>query len=486
MTPSYLFYDIETTGLNKAFDQVLQFAAVRTDSELNEIDRQGIKIKLRSDIIPSPRAIITNRMSIAELTSGTCEFEAVRQIHGLMNAPGTVSLGYNTLGFDDEFLRFSFYRNLLPPYTHQYLNGCRRMDLLPITIIYRLYKTRVLNWPQINGKLSLKLEHLSAANKLIDGRAHDAMVDVGATLELARIFHKEKKMWNYLEGHFDKETDALRAGELTSSFQSAAGDHHMGLMVDSQYGPHQSYQVPVLSLGSSMPYSNQTLWLRLDLVSLQETTADTIEDTTWVIRKRFGEPGILLPPHKRYWKHLGAERDAMVEQNLEWLRSNPELFQRVITYHREYKYPFIPNLDPDAALYQIGFYSASDNKLCRQFHRASLNKKSTFIDRFGSNEARILAARVLCRNFPGAEQQIATENFSTYMSRVNPRREDDALLDYKGERRTIPAGALAEIKQLRQAEDLDSTQHRLLDELEDYINTTFIEKAAGRQLRLDV
>ncbi len=108
MTPSYLFYYIETTGLNKAFDQVLQFAAVRTDSELNEIDRQSIKIKLRSDIIPSPRALITNRMSIAELTSGACEFEAVRQIHGLMNAPGTVSLGYNTLGFDDEFLRFSF------------------------------------------------------------------------------------------------------------------------------------------------------------------------------------------------------------------------------------------------------------------------------------------------------------------------------------------------------------------------------------------
>ncbi len=30
MTSSYLFYDIETTGLNKAFDQVLEFAAIRT------------------------------------------------------------------------------------------------------------------------------------------------------------------------------------------------------------------------------------------------------------------------------------------------------------------------------------------------------------------------------------------------------------------------------------------------------------------------
>ena len=486
MTPSYLFYDIETTGLNKAFDQVLQFAAVRTDSQLNEIDRHSIRIRLRPDIIPSPRAIITNRMSMAELNSGTCEFEAIPQIHGLMNEPGTVSLGYNTLGFDDEFMRFSFYRNLLPPYTHQYLHGCRRMDLLPITIIYRLYKTMVLNWPQINGKLSLKLEHLSATNKLIDGRAHDAMVDVGATLELARIFYKKKKMWHYLEGCFDKETDALRASELPSSFQSPAGDHQMGLMVNSEYGPQQNYQVPVLSMGSSIPYSNQTLWLRLDLASLQETTAETIEETTWVIRKRFGEPGILLPPRKRYWKHLGSERIAMVEQNLEWLRLNPELFHRVITYHREYTYPFIPNLDPDAALYQIGFFSASDNKLCRQFYKASLHKKSDFIDRFDSNEASSLAARVLCRNYPGAGQQTAAENFSAYMARVNPRREDDALVDYKGERRTIPGGALAEIKQLRQTEELDSTQQRLLDELEQYINTTFIEKATGRQLTLDV
>ena len=44
MTNSYLFYDIETTGLNKAFDQVLQFAAIRTDPELNEIDRHAVEL----------------------------------------------------------------------------------------------------------------------------------------------------------------------------------------------------------------------------------------------------------------------------------------------------------------------------------------------------------------------------------------------------------------------------------------------------------
>ena len=38
-TATYLFYDLETTGLNPCFDQVLQFAAIRTDLSLNEIER---------------------------------------------------------------------------------------------------------------------------------------------------------------------------------------------------------------------------------------------------------------------------------------------------------------------------------------------------------------------------------------------------------------------------------------------------------------
>ena len=35
----YVFYDLETTGINPAFDQILQFAAVKTDLSFNEIDR---------------------------------------------------------------------------------------------------------------------------------------------------------------------------------------------------------------------------------------------------------------------------------------------------------------------------------------------------------------------------------------------------------------------------------------------------------------
>ena len=32
----YVFYDLETTGMNPAFDQILQFAAVKTDLNFNQ------------------------------------------------------------------------------------------------------------------------------------------------------------------------------------------------------------------------------------------------------------------------------------------------------------------------------------------------------------------------------------------------------------------------------------------------------------------
>ncbi|MBE9537016.1 MAG: exodeoxyribonuclease I, partial [Proteobacteria bacterium] len=201
---TYLFYDLETTGLNKCFDQVLQFAAIRTDMNFNEVERYSTYIQLRPDVIYAPRAMMTNRISIFESMTGLCEYEAVKEIHRLFNQPGTISLGYNSLKFDDEFLRFSFHRNLLPPYTHQFLDGCNRMDILPITTCYLLFKRDILKWPEIDGGPTLKLEHISEANRLATGMAHNALVDVEATVELARRLAEEGEMWNYLTGYFDK------------------------------------------------------------------------------------------------------------------------------------------------------------------------------------------------------------------------------------------------------------------------------------------
>jgi exodeoxyribonuclease-1 len=470
MADSFLFYDIETSGLNRAFDQILELAAIRTDLELKELERFSARIRLRPDVVPSPSAILVNRMRTERCLSGRCEYEAIRAIHAQLNRPGTTSIGYNSIGFDDEFLRFSFHRNLLPPYTHQYANRCRRMDLLPITIIYWLYRRDALDWPELNGKASLKLEDIGAANGLFTGQSHDAMSDVEAALRLARMQFRDQKMWQYLDGCFRRDVDTQRAEELLPAFQSSLGPHPLGLLVSSEFGTRQAFQAPVLSVGNSIPYPKQTLWLRLDLPHLRETRLESLADTTWVARKRFGEPGILLPPHERYTELLGPERRRCMQENLDWLMSHPELFERIVLYHRHYRYPFIPDLDADASLYQNGFFPRPDEALCRKFHAASLSGKIDIIGRFSSREARILAARVLFRNYPTEMPDRLRTESEAYLQRIG---RGEQILDYSGNPRRTPQAALAEIRTLRQSTPRDAEQMDLLADVERYITRQF-------------
>ncbi|MCK4608898.1 MAG: exodeoxyribonuclease I [Gammaproteobacteria bacterium] len=464
MEKTYLFYDVETTGLNKCFDQVLQFAAIRTDKQFNELEQYEYRIKLNLDVIPSPQAIITHGIGISEMQNGTCEYEAVQEIHKLMNQPGTISLGYNTLGFDDEFLRFSFYRNLLTPYTHQYANGCSRMDLLPMTAMYYLFKNEVLTWPTIDKKPSLKLEPLSNANKLAEGAAHDAMVDVKATLSLAKCLAQHQDMWNYLCGYFDKATDLGRMLKLPEA-----------VMVDVSFGADNFYQAPVSALGPHNHYKNQTLWLRLDDEKLSKTTSDSIADTTFVIRKKVGESKLLLPPNERFLQHITKKRSQLIEANKKWLAENSELLQEISRFYKDYTYPEMPNLDIDAALYQNGFLSRDDQSQCDKFHAASINDKVIMLEHFTNSNMREQAIRIIGRNYKYLPHNYAME-FESYLGQINPHDAAHALLDYKGKPRYTPMAALKEIAELKAkfSRKADAKQLELLQGLEEYLYNHYV------------
>ena len=58
---TYIFYDTETTGLKNEFDQILQLGAIKTDEELNEIDRIVLRCRLLPHVVPSPRALQVSR-----------------------------------------------------------------------------------------------------------------------------------------------------------------------------------------------------------------------------------------------------------------------------------------------------------------------------------------------------------------------------------------------------------------------------------------
>lgn len=467
MNATYLFYDIESTGLNKCFDQVLQFAAIRTDLELNELERHEIFIKLRPCVIPSPGGIITHRIPITKMQQGELEVEAVKKIHALLNTPGTISLGYNTLSFDDEFLRFSFYRNLLPPYTHQFANHCSRMDLYPITVMYYLFKKEALNWPQIEGRVSLKLENLNQLNELAEGAAHNAIVDVEATLALAKKLKSHPKMWDYVCGYFKKPIDLERQTELPYSFQLADREHQEALIVSGKLGHKNQFHAPAVFLGKHNHYNNQTLWLRLDQENLQRTTADTIDEHTFVIRKKTAEHQLLLKPLPRFLTHLSKSRKEIVAANRSWLQANQDLFDKICSYHRDYKYPPVPERDIYAALYDLGFPPRYEEELYAKFHQASPDKKEKIALKFADPVRQELALRLLAENYP---QHLSAENkihSTQYLDQLHASPHPP--LDYKNTPQLTREKALAEIAELQTNQDLDDEQLQLLVELKEYL-----------------
>ena len=450
---TYLFYDIETTGLNKCFDQVLQFAAIRTNESLSEIDRHEFQIKLNPDVIPSPYAIITHRIGVSDFSKGLSEYEAVQKIHALLNHPGTISVGYNSLGFDDEFLRFSFYKNLLPPYTHQFANGCGRMDIYPITLLYSLFKKELLNWPEGN----LKLENINAANQLHKGQAHNAMVDVEVTLALARKLIQDKTLWSFIIDYFGKKTDGTRLHHCDTHLKIGDDDYKIGLMVNGNIGTASGYIAPVIELGMHAHYKNQLLWLRLDDEQLLKTKIDTIKATTRVFKKRLAEPPIFLPLKDRYLSLLSDERQQKMVMSKKWLMEHVDLFRAIQTFHQEAKYPEIKERDCDAALYDIGFPTPIEEKLFQQFHAAAPSEKMLIAKKFPNKIRREQALRIIARHFPdflSSEDKVIFEHYRT----ANP-------VDFRGEKKLTVEQAMSEIEKIKLEKKLDAEQIQLLNDL---------------------
>lgn len=471
MAKTYLFYDLETSGIHKCFDQIMQFAAIRTDKQLNEIERHEFLVKLNPDTIVDPEALIVHHIPLEKANSeGVSEYEAVQKIHALINVPDTVSVGYNTLGFDDEFLRFSFYRNLLSVYTHQFANDCYRMDLYPLVAAYYLYDHERIAFPTKDGKPSLKLELLNEANQLVlEGRAHDALVDVEVTVALARKLKSNEPMWRFLEDGFKKKHDQRQAEKFKGGLTIKDTFYQQAIMVNGRFGVDNQYHAPVLNLGQHRHYKNQTCWLRLDLPELRETTIETISEHTWVMKKKWGEPPILLPALARFVKKLGEARINEIKENKKWLMENPDMFLAIVEDTLEYTYPKVDGVDIDAALYTSGFLAPWEERLCQQFHGATLEAKANMLPKF-EGDLQTRALRLLGRLSP---EHLPTEfqmDFHHYLEQIASFDEADLLLDFRGNKRRSVPESFEKIQTLKEERELSDEQLALLDELEEYIS----------------
>lgn len=198
---SYFFYDLETSGLDSRTHRVMQFAGRRTTMDFEPMgEPYNILVRLSDDILPEPQAIlitgITPQMTLAD---GMSEREFCRLLVDEIFTPGTIATGFNNIRFDDEFVRHTLWRNFFDPYEWAWANGRSRWDLLDVVRMTRALRPDGIEWPVVDGIPVNKLELIASANGLEHARAHDALSDVDALIQVARLIRSHQpKLYDYL------------------------------------------------------------------------------------------------------------------------------------------------------------------------------------------------------------------------------------------------------------------------------------------------
>jgi len=191
--PNYVFYDFETCSSNVSYGQIIEAAAVLVNDNFQELDRYESRCRLSPGIIPEAMALIVNKSSVSMLKkTNLSHYQMIKQLLEKFNQwKNSVFFGYNSIDFDEEFLRRTLFKNLEYPYI-TVTNGNERGDLLGLARAAHLYYPNCIKTP-ISDKNNpvFKLDQLAPMNGIKHDKAHSAMGDVMATVEIAKILNKK-------------------------------------------------------------------------------------------------------------------------------------------------------------------------------------------------------------------------------------------------------------------------------------------------------
>lgn len=201
MSQTFFFYDLETSGLSARDDRIMQFAGIRTTLDLEPIgEPYDVLVKLNDDTLPSPDALMVTGITPQQtLADGYTEAEFAKLLVEEIFTPDTITVGFNSIRFDDEFVRHLFWRNFYDPYEWSWRDGRSRWDLLDVVRMTRALRPEGIEWPFIDGKEANKLELIAKLNGIEHLKAHDALSDVEALIAVTRLVKESQpQLYDYL------------------------------------------------------------------------------------------------------------------------------------------------------------------------------------------------------------------------------------------------------------------------------------------------
>ena len=198
---SIIWYDFETSDSRKEFGQIIEAGVVVTDDKLNIKEQKQLRCRLKPNIIPNIGACLVHRASVDQLkSSNLSHYSMITEFYNIIkrNSPAHIT-GFNSIEFDEEFLRASYFKSLIPEIYQTNTNGNKRLDILNVARAAKFYDENSIK-TQLSKKTnrpSFKLADLCEANNIDNGTSHNALVDTLNTHGVGRIiYNNAKKIWD--------------------------------------------------------------------------------------------------------------------------------------------------------------------------------------------------------------------------------------------------------------------------------------------------
>ena len=461
---NFVFYDFETSSSNKHWGQIIQIGAILTNDNLEELDRYEARCRLSPSIIPEAMALIVNKSSPKMLKGANLShYEMIRQFVEILKRWGKATyIGYNSIDFDEEFLRNTLFQTLEYPYLTS-TNGNNRGDLLNLARAANLYYPNTLkNSISDKGNAVYKLDQMAPLNGIEHSDAHSAIGDVIATLGIAKIITKKApSVWKASLCTTNKD-ETLKI--IKNELYFCTNEYFYGKSrpyVQAYVCQHPRFQWPKCF---DLKHDPQ-IYLDMPVADLKVAMGKNPKFLRTIRHNK--HPIIMNPSYGNEfdeYKMIGAEKLAtrakIIKDNTKFAEKISQILQDEVEEKEQTKSQ--EDIYEEESIY-TKFTSNEDNKMMPEFHKAEWDKKLSVLGKIKDERLHYFGRRLIYEEKP---EILPKEEYNQIRATIAKR-----LLSTNNEKWNTISRTYSEIDTLREKFEREGKPENLtlLDDINAYV-----------------
>ena len=397
---NFIFYDFETSSSNKYWGQIIQIGAMLTNDKLEELDRFDARCRLSPGIIPEAMALIVNKSSPKMLKgSNLSHYEMIREFINTLKKWGKATyMGFNSIEFDEEFLRSTFFQTLEYPYLTS-TNGNTRGDVLSLARAANLYYPNTLkNSINEKGNAVYKLDQMAPLNGIEHDDAHSAIGDVIATAGIAKIIiNKAPNVWKASLLTIDKNssleliknelyfcTNEYFYGKSRPYIQTFVCQHpqyQWPLCFDLKHDPNIFLKMPIKELTSAIKKFKflRTVRHNKHPIIMNPSYGNVFDEYKEIGKEKIMSRAKIIKENKDFAEKISTIKKEEAEEK-ENTRSQEDIYNEESIYTK--------------------FTSTEDNRIMPEFHEAKWENKLSILSKFKDERLQYFGKKLLYREKP--------------------------------------------------------------------------------------